>query len=287
MKKLGLALGGGGLKGLAHIGVLQVLEKNGIRPQVLSGTSVGSIVAALYGSGMTPDEMAANILKLTPRDYLDYNISGLIKYVIGLFIPGDQHPMDGIIKGQRLEDLIFQWTGGQTLHDVKMPLAIISCDLNSGQEVVFSNRPIPSRYFPVVLVRSALLSVAVRCSTSIPATFVPRSFRNMRMADGGLRNMVPVSMQPPLGAEYILAVDLGQEIYQGPVDGIPAIINRSMNILTYENSEKAENLIADMIIYPNIPSVNLDDLSQAQAIILKGQHAMEARLDELIAALSA
>lgn len=287
MKKLGLALGGGGLKGLAHIGVMQVLEKSGIRPQVLSGTSVGSIIAALYGSGMTPDEMAEHIMKLTPRDYLDYNISGLIKYVISLFVPGDQHPMDGIIKGQRLEDLIFQWTRGQTLHDVKMPLAIISCDLNSGQEVIFSNRPIPSGDLPVVLVRNALLSVAVRCSTSIPATFVPRSFRNMQMADGGLRNMVPVSMQPALGAEYILAVDLGQEIYQGPVDGIPAIISRSMNILTYENSETAEHLIADMIIYPNIPSVNLDDLSQAQGIILKGQQAMEARIDELIAALSA
>ena len=82
MKKLGLALGGGGLKGLAHIGILQILEDNEIPLAIISGTSVGSIIAALHGSGMSAYQIEDEVLKLKPHNYLDYNISGLIKHIL-------------------------------------------------------------------------------------------------------------------------------------------------------------------------------------------------------------
>ncbi|MGI6467644.1 MAG: hypothetical protein GXZ09_02240 [Syntrophomonadaceae bacterium] len=287
MKKLGLALGGGGLKGLAHIGVLQVLQENGIKPSFISGTSAGSIVAALYACGIDPQQMAELVKQLKPSDYLDYNISGLIMYVLGLLWPGRHWPLQGIIRGCRLERLIYKWTGGLTLNQVKMPTAIIACDINSGQEVVFCNRRIPTGKRAVKVVHKARLSEAVRCSTSIPATFVPRKFGDMLMVDGGLRSMVPVWVQVAMGAPYILAIDLGQEQYYSEVNEIPALISRSLEILTYETSVMDEQLYADMVVFPALGNIGLNDIDKADWIIAQGRQVMERRIEELIRALSA
>ncbi|HCF71345.1 MAG TPA: hypothetical protein DER33_07175 [Syntrophomonas sp.] len=287
MKKLGLALGGGGLKGLAHIGVLQALEQNGIKPTFISGTSAGSIVAALYASGMKPDQMAMQVKQLKPCDYLDYNIGGLIKYIIGLLLPGSHWPLQGVIKGRRLERLMYKWTRGLTLNQIKIPTAIISCNINTGYEVVFCNRRIPTGQRRVQVLHQALLSEAVRCSTAIPATFVPRKYGDMLMVDGGLRSMVPAWVQVAMGAEYILAIDLGQEQYHSDVDGIPALISRSLEILTYETSVMDEQLYADMVLFPVLDNIGLGDIDKADWIIAQGRQVMERRIEELIKALSA
>ena len=137
MKKLGLALGGGGLRGLAHIGILQVLEDNNIPPNIVAGTSVGSIIAALYASGMSAYQMEQEVVKLKPHDYLDYNISGFIKHLLACFFPAINNNIDGIIKGERLEKIVCHLTGGRDLQDSKIPLAIIACDIDSGREIIF------------------------------------------------------------------------------------------------------------------------------------------------------
>lgn len=287
MKKLGLALGGGGLKGLAHIGVLQVLESHGIKPAYISGSSVGSIFAALYACGTKPDQMAEMAEQLNPCDYLDYNLGGLIRYIIGLLLPGVYHPLEGVIKGRRLERLVYKWTKGRSLSQVRMPLAIISCDIDSGSEVVFCNRHIPVGKRAVKVFRKALLSEAVRCSTSIPGTFVPAEFAATQMVDGGIRSMVPVWVQRALGADYILAIDLGQQEYHSKVVGIPAIIARSLEILTYETSAMDEKLYADMVVLPGLHRIGLSDIEQAEWIIAQGRLEMEKRVIELKKALEA
>lgn len=287
MKKLGLALGGGGLRGLAHIGVLQALEHHGVKPQFISGTSAGSIVAALYVCGITADEMARMVKQLKPEDYLDYNISGLIMYLIGLLLPGRQWPLQGLIKGRRLERLIYKWTAGKSLNQAQMPTAIISCDINSGSEVVFCNRRIPTGKRHVKIVRQALLSEAVRCSTAIPATFKPYQYGDLLMVDGGLRSMVPVWVQVAMGAEYILASNLGQEQYYSGVSGIPAIVSRSLEILSYETSVMDEQLYADMVVFPAVGDIGLGDIEKADWIIARGRQVMESRMGELLQALNA
>ena len=285
MRKLGLALGGGGLKALAHIGVLQALESHGIQPAYISGSSGGSIFAALYASGMKPEQMAELLEETRPSDYLDYNVGGLIRYAAGLFLPGSHYPLQGIIKGRRLERLLYKWTQGKRLGQVKMPLAIIACDINSGQEVVFCNRPVSIGSRRVRVLGQALLSEAVRCSISIPGTFVPRQFRNMQMVDGGIRSMVPVWVQKALGADYILAIDLGEQEYHTPVVGMLAVIARSLDILTYETSEMDEKLYADMVILPGVEDVGLADIEQAGRIIARGREEMEKHIAGLLQAL--
>jgi NTE family protein len=287
MKKLGLALGGGGLKGLAHIGVLQALEHHGVRPELVSGTSAGSIIAALYACGLNADEMADMVKQLQPEDYLDYNIRGLIMYAIGLLLPEKHWPLQGMIKGRRLEKLVFKWTSGKSLSQIKMPIAIISCDINSGLEAVFCNRDIPNGQRKVRLLRQALLSEAVRCSTAIPATFEPRRFGKLLMVDGGLRSMVPVWVQIAMGAEYVLAIDLGQDQYYSDISGIPSLISRSLEILTYETSAMDEQLYANMVIFPALGNIGLGDIEKADWIIAQGRQAMESHMAELLNALHA
>lgn len=281
MKELGLALGGGGLKGLAHIGVLQVLAASGIPVGMISGTSAGSLVAALYASGMSPLQMEKAALSLKPSDYLDYNVAGILKVLVGFLVPGHETPLDGILKGDKLEQLIYRLTGGKSLRDVKMPLAIIACDIDTGREVIFTNRDLKGAAEDTVIIQDALLSEAVRASCSIPATFVPFDFQGMHLVDGGVRSMVPVAVQKLLKAQYTLAINLGQESYNTPVEGIPQIIGRTLNILTYETSATDQALLADLAVYPGVTGVKLDDLDRAEEIIRAGRRAMREKMPEL------
>ncbi|MGI5911290.1 MAG: patatin-like phospholipase family protein [Syntrophomonadaceae bacterium] len=281
MKKLGLALGGGGLKGLAHIGILQVLEDNDIPIAMLSGTSAGSIAAALYASGISAYIMEEIVLKLNPYKYLDYNISGLTKYFLSLFIPGVSYNLDGIIKGNRVEKLIYQLTRGKRLRDSKIPLAIIACDIDSGREVVFSSKRLANKEHKMLVIEEAFMSQAVRASIAIPAAFVPAHLQGMQLVDGGVRSMVPIMIQKYMGAEYILAINLGEDIYQQKVNGIIEIADRTLNILTYETSAMDQQLYADMVIYPQVGEVKLEDWDNAADIIRVGRRVMKNRIDKL------
>ncbi len=277
-RKLGLALGGGGLRGLAHIGVLQVLYQHHIPITWISGTSAGSIIAALYASGMNPYQMEKEALALKPADYLDYNLGGLLRFLWGKITCGTPEPINGIIKGNRLERTIYRLTGGKRLKDSRLPLAIISCNIDTGREVIFTNQKLRRENEPVEQIHEALLSQAVRASSSIPATFVPSRFRGQQLVDGGVQSMVPVRVLKDMKADYILAINLGQETYYTPVQGIPEIVSRTISILTYETSETDQEFFADLVVYPGVGGVKLDDLSRTREIIQAGRKAMREKL---------
>ncbi|HOQ09901.1 MAG TPA: patatin-like phospholipase family protein [Syntrophomonadaceae bacterium] len=280
-KRLGVALGGGGLRGFAHIGVLQVLEDKRIPISYLSGTSAGALVAALYASGLSAYRIEELARSLQPSDYLDYNISGLFKYILSRYLPGMDAPLQGIIKGDKIQKIIYQWTGGKSLQDCKLPLAIIACDIDSGREVVFTNQNLEWKTGETVVVQDALLSEAVRASIAIPATFVPLDLAGMQLVDGGLKSIVPVTAQKVMGAEYIMAVNLGTSYYREKVAGIPSIISRSISILTYETSETEQRLFADLVIKPRVQSVGLDDWEEALGFIRAGRRAMLRQVEKL------
>jgi NTE family protein len=286
MKSLGLALGGGGLKGLAHIGVLQILVDEHIKPAFISGTSAGSIIAALYASGNSPYKIEQIIYGLSSHDYLDYNIVGLAKYLLKFLLPGYSYSLDGIVAGNKIESLIYRLTGGKTLADIELPLAIVSCDMDSGRKIIFTNRPMEVEDDDIVIT-DALLSEAVRSSVSIPVTFQPKQFRGMQMVDGGLKDIVPVMVNKYMGAEYILGVNLGKEIYQTKVSGIPQIISRTISIMTYETSDTEEDFFADMLLYPGVGDVNLTDLQDAPQIIRAGRRVMRENINKLKTELQA
>lgn len=281
MKRFGMALGGGGLKGMAHIGVLQILWDNGLKPQYISGTSAGSIIATLYACGTSPYKMQAIVSHLSPADYLDYNIMGTLKYLISLVWPTYQAPLEGIILGDKLERLVYALTDGKKLSEAEIPLAIISCDINSGRKVIFTNQEMEFERSDVVVIKDALISEAVRASVSIPVTFKPKNFAGLKMVDGGLKEIVPSSMAKMMGADYILSVNLGQTMYDSQIKGIPQIISRTLSILTYETSEMEEEIYSDMTIFPEIQGTRLDDTEAIEKIIRAGRRAMKEKLAQL------
>ena len=280
MKTLGLALGGGGLKGLAHIGVLQILADNHIPPVYITGTSAGSIFAALYASGISPYQMEDIICSLSTRDYLDYNITGIIKYLLNLVLPCYDYSLDGLLAGDKIEKLVNGWTGGKSLADSELPLAIVACDIDSGRKIIFTNHVI-NLPDSEIIIKNALLSEAVRSSISIPVTFSPKQFQGMQIVDGGLKDIVPVMITKYMGADYVLGINLGKEIYHTKVKGILQIIGRTLSIMTFETSDTEEDFFADMLLHPEVPDVNLTDIKDAAKIIRVGRQVMQANIAHL------
>lgn len=282
MKSIGMALGGGGLKGMAHIGVLQVLLENGLKPQYISGTSIGSIIASLYASGISPYQLEAIAVQIKPSDYIDYNLWGIFQYLLSLVYPCyEAPPLEGIILGNKLEKMIYQLTEGKTLSDINLPLAMIACDINSGKKTIFTNRNIEIEPGNVTIINNALASEAARCSASIPVTFVPKNFIGFKMVDGGIKEIVPASVVKIMGAEYVLSVNLGQEMYDTQVKGIPQIISRTLGILVFETSEMEEETYSDMTIFPGIKDTSLNDTEAIARIIRAGRRAMKENIEEL------
>jgi len=280
MKTLGLALGGGGLKGLAHIGVLQILADNHIPPVYITGTSAGSIFAALYASGISPYQMEDIICSLSTRDYLDYNITGIIKYLLNLVLPCYDYSLDGLLAGDKIETLVNGWTRGKSLADSELPLAIVACDIDSGRKIIFTNHVI-NLPDSEIIIKDALLSEAVRSSISIPVTFSPKQFQGMQIVDGGLKDIVPVMITKYMGADYVLGINLGKEIYHTKVKGILQIIGRTLSIMTFETSDTEEDFFADMLLHPEVPDVNLTDIKDAAKIIRVGRQVMQANIAHL------
>ncbi|MDR1616866.1 MAG: patatin-like phospholipase family protein [Syntrophomonadaceae bacterium] len=282
MQKLGVALGGGGLRGLAHIGVLAVLEKNRIPVHWLAGASSGSIIAALWSAGMSAAAIEQTVSRLKPSQYLDYNISGIVKALVS-GAPRDD--FSGFIKGRRLRNLVFKATKGKSLRQIRRPLGIVSCDINTGQEVLFTNQK-PSLFDPsVTVINDALLSDAVRSSIAIPGAFCPYPFQGMSLVDGGIIDNVPVNFLKRTQADYIMAVNLDKADFSVPSNGFIDIVSRSINILTHRNSSMASQMYADMILRPQTGEASLDDISQAAGIIESGRAEMEKNLPLLLSGL--
>lgn len=172
--KLGLVLSGGGIRGVAHVGVIKALEENGIKPEVLAGTSAGSIVAALYSMGYTPEEMLEMFKKftktavgITPR-YLFANIreNGGIK-------------VRGMISGVNLENLIQEFAIKKSISkiiDIKTPIAIVSTDLITGEKIIFTNsKEAKEDYY----IKNIEVGKAVRASSSVPGVYTPLEIRKL------------------------------------------------------------------------------------------------------------
>ncbi len=183
--KIGLALSGGGARGLAHIGVLKAFHRQGIPIDFISGTSMGGIIAGAYAVGHSPESIEAFI-------HTTSKLSELIRLVdITL-------PRRGLLQGQKIRDLLKYFFGEhQTFEKTKIPLAINAVDLNSCEEVVFNSGP---------------LLPAIYSTISIPGLFPPVENNHQRLADGGIINNLPVSLVKHLGANFIVAVDVQTQL---------------------------------------------------------------------------
>ena len=178
---MGLVLGGGGARGLAHIGVLKVLEQEKVPIDLLAGTSMGGLIGALYAAGISPAEVEEEAIRRGRKR----SLARLLDL---------QPSPSGLVKGKRISEELAMHLGlGLNFRDLKLPLALMTVDLRSGQEVVL---------------REGSVIEAVRATISLPGFFVPVDLDGHRLVDGGVLNNVPVDVAKEMGAEVVFAVDV-------------------------------------------------------------------------------
>lgn len=246
--RLCLALGGGAARGFAHIGVIQVLEESGIKPHCVAGTSAGSLVAALYASGLNGTELARLALRMEESAITDWSFPGR-----------------GVIRGEALARYVRLHTQGRLIEQLPMPLGIVATDLDSGQGVLF---------------RRGDLGQAVRASSAVPAVFQPVRVGNREYVDGGLVSPVPVRYAREMGAELVVAVDIST-----PPDGQPTSDPFSLLLQTFSIMGKSINQFelreADVVVRPALAGVGSADFSARQKAIQAGRQAALGQLGAL------
>ncbi len=251
--RIGLALGGGAAKGFAHIGVIKMLEANGFKPEVVSGTSAGSLVGALYASGMDAFQMQEHAVALDEARIRD----------VSLFA-------GGMVKGQKLQDYVNEMVGNRSIDQMKKPFAAVSTKLETGERTVF--------------VRGNT-GQAVRASCSIPGVFEPVKIGKFLYVDGGVVSPVPVDAARQLGADFVIAVDISTRITGKSPDNLLGVVNQSITIMGQKLGEQ-EIARADIVIRPRVNDIGPADFEQRSRAILEGEKAALAALPQIRAKLA-
>lgn len=251
--RIGLALGGGAAKGFAHIGVIKMLEANGLRVEVVSGTSAGSVVGALYASGMDAFQMQQQAFALDEAKIRD----------VSLF-------SGGVVKGQKLQDYVNELVGGRTIERMKKPFAAVSTQLETGKRTVFTR---------------GNTGQAVRASSSIPGVFEPVAIGKAHYVDGGIVSPVPVDAARELGADFVIAVDISTKASGKTPTHMLGIVNQSIGIMGQKLGEQ-EMARADVVIRPRVNDIGAADFDQRNNAILEGEKAALAAMPQIRARLA-
>ncbi len=246
--RIGLALGAGASRGLAHIGVLQVLEEHGIFPDLIAGSSIGAIVGALYASGISPQMMEGIAENLDMRMYYDVAI-----------------PKLGFVKGERIEELIRLLTKGKTFDELKIPLKVTAVDLKSNQSVILDKGEVYK---------------AVRASISIPGIFVPVFDGDKVLVDGGLLERLPTRVVRDMGADIIIGVDVGYRGQHGDPSNILGIILQSFEVIELALVDSIIN-DEDIYIYPELGDINPMNFDEVKRCVEEGRRATLEVIDEI------
>jgi len=254
--KIGLALGGGAARGFAHVGVIAVLEEAGLKPQLVVGTSAGSLVAAIYASGRTSAQLQQTALNMEEVAITDWMLP-----IFGR----------GMFRGDALARYVNDLVAGKLIETMAIPLGIVATDLNSGQAVLFQRGD---------------TGTAVRASSAVPAVFVPVKINGREYVDGGLVSPVPVRYARQMGADIVVAVDISS-----PPEGNPAGDTLQILLQTFAIMGKSINQYelkdADVVVRPSLAGLKSADFSARQRAIDSGRAAMLAALPALKAKLEA
>ena len=253
--KLGLALGGGAARGFAHVGVIAVLEEAGLKPQLVVGTSAGSLVAALYASGKTSAQLQQTALNMEEVAITDWMLP-----IFGR----------GMFRGDALARYVNELVAGRLLENMVIPLGIVATDLGNGNAVLFQKGD---------------TGTAVRASSAVPAVFVPVKINGRDYVDGGLVSPVPVRFARQMGADVVIAVDISNPPEANAADGSLQILLQTFAIMG-KSINDFELKGADLVVRPSQAGLKSADFSSRQRAIDAGRAAMLAALPALKARLA-
>ena len=256
--KLGLALGGGGAKGFAHLGVLETLSEAGIEFDVVAGTSIGALIGAVYVSGNL-DNLRDFATKIAMTDLP--------------FMLGPTWPKGGLFSGNYVEELVEKFIDVKNIEELTKPFAAVSVDLNKAEVITFT---------------SGDLKKAIRASTSIPGVFKPVIHEDKVLVDGGVLESVPLDAVRALGADFIVAVDLlsdisGNHNFDKGRPSIIEIVQRSSIVAQRKITEyKFKEDPPDVVICPPLAQVGVMDFHNGKPIYDIGRESAQRILPELI-----
>lgn len=246
--RVGLALGGGAARGFAHIGVIQVLEEAGLKVDLVTGTSAGSLVAALYASGRNGKELAQLADSMDEGAITDWSF-----------------PFRGLIRGEALARYVREKTGGRTIEQLPLPLGVVATDLSDGAPILF---------------RQGDTGMAVRASSAVPAVFQPVKIGTHEYVDGGLVAPVPVRYAREMGAQLIIAVDISSPPEKDPPGDAFRMLMQTFSIMgrSINNFELRE---ADVVIRPKLDGIGSADFTARRRSIQAGREAAQAALAQI------
>ncbi|MEZ4990941.1 MAG: patatin-like phospholipase family protein [Saprospiraceae bacterium] len=283
--KLGLALSGGGAKGLAHIGVLKVLEENGIYPDLVTGTSMGSIVGGLYSIGYSPDELNEFAVNLNWDDYFNDSYPRAFlpveekvradRYQLTFAIENGKLKIPrGLIQGKKIQTLLAGLTvpahGLPDFDTFCLPFRCVATDLETGEAVVFSSGP---------------LRRAIRSSMSIPSAFEPVEVEDRLLVDGLVVRNFPVQDALDMGADVVIGVDVGSLLYEREeINSVLTVLDQTSSFGSAASTLKQREL-ADFLIFPDLKGYSTLSYDKADSLIIRGEMAARKAMPALLATL--
>ena len=246
---VGLALGAGAARGFAHIGVIKALEAQGIRPDIVVGSSAGSVIAALLASGATGNDLNRLALNLDEATIADWGLP-----FAGRF--------GGLIKGDALQNMVNREVQNKAIEQMRIPLGIVATELQSGKGVLF---------------RTGNTGQAVRASCSVPGVFQPTLIGGKEYLDGGLVAPVPVSYARQMGATLVIAVNISSEPVHQDASGTFGVLQQTISIMQ-RSINQYELKSADIVITPQLKQMSSGDFKSRNAAILAGEVASQEQM---------
>jgi NTE family protein len=254
--RIGLALGGGAARGFAHVGVIQVLEEAGIRPNLVAGTSAGSLVAAIYASGKSGAQLQQVAETMEEAAIADWSLQIFSR---------------GALRGEALARYVNTQVNSRLIENMPMPLGIVATDLNTGVDTVFQRGD---------------TGTAVRASSAVPAVFQPVKISGRDYVDGGLVSPVPVRAAHKMGAELVIAVDISSPPEGNLTGGTLEILLQTFSIMG-KSINTFELRDADVVVRPVLSGISSADFGARKRSIEAGRQAMLLALPQLRAAIAA
>ncbi len=235
--RVGLALGGGAAKGFAHLGVLKVLTDEGIPIDLIAGSSIGSFFGALYALDVNLDFLKKFLVQLPQNQFLDFTV-----------------PRLGLIKGDRLEDLLRILTKNKDFSQLKIPVYVVAVDIKKGEKVV---------------INEGLLADAIRGSIAVPGMIAPKPWKDKLLVDGAVLERIPVGVAREKGADFVIGVDVkfgGERVNELKISNIFDVFINSIELMEREIAE-AYLSGADILIQPDLSHISSTDFSQLEECV--------------------
>lgn len=250
--KIALVLGGGAARGFAHVGVIRALEQEKIPIDMIVGTSVGSLIGAIYANDTNSFELEWTAFTLEKDDLFDYAIFSAFTGM-------------GVVRGDKLENFVKTKIHSVNIEDLKLPFAAVATDLNRGTRVVLDRGSVAK---------------AVHASSAIPGVFSPVDYQGRLLVDGGIVDNIPISVARDKGADIVIAVDISENVTNFNITNLVDVVLQSANIMFNENV-KYRKKDADVLITPAVGDVGMLDFTQKKRCMQAGIAAAQKAMPEI------